>query len=686
MEINAYTFGPFRLEPRKRLLTRDGVPVPLTPKAFDLLVAVVERRERVVEKEEALRLLWPDTVVEEANLTQNVFLLRKALGDNQDDARFIATVPRRGYRFVAEVQEVAAHGDPATAGAEPASTWPAGRPARRWRALALAVSLPAGLGLAVWLGFLAGQRAAELPEPRFQRLSFRRGNVHAARFAPDGRSVVYSAAWDDQPARVFLARPENPESQPLDLPPAEVLAVSRRGDVALLLGAPRLAGHVTDVGTLARVPLEGGAPRELLENVAWADWGPDGESLAVVRVVGSAKKRLEYPVGRVLFETLPATCLGPVRVSPEGRHVAFLTCEADGQLAIAVVDTQGRRVAQARTPSWTSLLAWSRDGGEVWYSAASSDGLFPAVRGLTPSGRDRAVARLPGSVLDVAQDGRALVSIGHSRAGIAGQGPDALEERELSWLEGSIAQDLSADGRLLLFGERFAGGGPRGRIYLRATDGRTPAVFLGEGQPGGISADGRYVVVAGMKGRTGLTLLPTGPGEARDLDVGELRVYFARFFRDGRRLLIGAETPGRAGRLWVLSPEGAAPRAITPELTGIGVPSPDGRFVAAIGHDGSWIYPVDGGERRAVPGALPEEWPLAWSDDGWLYMARQDELPVTIWRVHLETGRREAWRALRPADPAGVNRLAPLVSRDGRSYAYTYVRELSDLYLVDGLR
>lgn len=680
MEISAYTFGPFRLEPRKRLLARDGVPVPLTPKAFDLLVAVVERRERVVDKEEALRLLWPDTVVEEANLTQNVFLLRKALGDNQDDARFIATVPRRGYRFVAEVREVAAP----TAAPEPAAT-PA--PPRHRLAL-VAVLVLLGLALAAGLGYWAGRRHAEPQEPpRFQRLTFRRGEIQTARFAPDGRSVIYSASWDDEPARVFVARPENPESQPLDLPPAQVMAVSRRGDLALLLRAPRLQGGIASLGTLARVPLGGGTPRELLEDVAWADWGPDGESLAVVRIVGGSTRRLEYPVGRVLAETRPAACLGPIRVSPQGSHVAFLACDPGEKLSIVIVDAQGRRVAQSRAPGWTSLLAWSPDGDEVWYSATTGPRqLYPEIRGLSRSGRDRTVARLPGAVLDLAPGGRALVALGQFRAGIVARGPDSPEEREVSWLEGSLAQDLSADGRLLLFGERFEGGGPRGRIYLRATDGRSPAVFLGEGEPGGLSPDGRLMVAA-IQGRPGLTLAPTGPGEPRDLDVGGLHVYAARFFRDGRRLLLGAEQPGRAGRLWVMDLDGGAPRPLTPELTGMGVPSPDGSLVAGIGHQGTWLYPVDGGgERRPAAGVQAEEWPIAWGDDGWLYVARQDELPLNVYRVEPLGGRRELWRSLKPADPAGVRRLAALVSADGRAYAYSYFRSLSDLYLVDGLR
>lgn len=101
----SYAFGPFRLDPAQRLLLRDGQPVPLTPKAFDILLALVENRGRVLEKDELMRLVWPDTVVEESNLTQHIFTLRRVLGEGPNDHRYIATVPRHGYRFVAEVRE-----------------------------------------------------------------------------------------------------------------------------------------------------------------------------------------------------------------------------------------------------------------------------------------------------------------------------------------------------------------------------------------------------------------------------------------------------------------------------------------------------------------------------------------------------------------------------------------------------
>ena len=435
-----YEFGPFRLEPARHLLMRDGEPVPLTPKAFDLLLLLVRERERVVAKEEALRLLWPDTAVEEGNLTQNVFTVRKALGDSSEGARFVATIPRRGYRFVAEVREV-----PATT---PVPEAPPPEPARQaprrrsWRVPAAVLG-----GLALLLGvYRLGQITAEPQLPALQRLTFRRGLINSARFAPDGRSIVYTGAWDGQPDRLFLVRPESPESQALEVPEGRLLSVSKGGELAMLLRAPQSTVPVMGTGTLARVPLTGGPAREVLDSVVTADFAPDG-SLAVVRIVDKTSKRIEYPIGRVLHTVHPADCLGDVRVSPRGDMIAFGDCKNPGT-RIVVLDRQGKRLLELPVSGWIGGLAWS--GDEVWFTT-SSGGLYPQLRATSLSGRERLVARLPGNLGDVGPEGRVLTGIGSLRAGILGVAPGETEERELGWLEGSAARDLSADGTLMLF-------------------------------------------------------------------------------------------------------------------------------------------------------------------------------------------------------------------------------------------
>jgi DNA-binding winged helix-turn-helix (wHTH) protein len=108
-----YEFGPYRLDASERLLSRDGEVVPLQPKIFDLLLVMVERHGRLLEKDELMKAVWPDTVVEEVNLANNISILRKTIGEN--GRQFIETAPKRGYRFVAEVREVGRDGHAPTA-------------------------------------------------------------------------------------------------------------------------------------------------------------------------------------------------------------------------------------------------------------------------------------------------------------------------------------------------------------------------------------------------------------------------------------------------------------------------------------------------------------------------------------------------------------------------------------------
>src|SRR5579864_7476216 len=106
-----YEFGPFRVDPDKQALLRDDKPVPLTPKAFDTLLTLIRNSREIVSKDELMKAVWPDAFVEENNLSQNIFMLRKALGDVSGDRHYIVTLPGRGYRFAAEVRTVMQEGD-----------------------------------------------------------------------------------------------------------------------------------------------------------------------------------------------------------------------------------------------------------------------------------------------------------------------------------------------------------------------------------------------------------------------------------------------------------------------------------------------------------------------------------------------------------------------------------------------
>jgi len=551
-----------------------------------------------------------------------------------------------------------------------------------WAVLTLAALL-AGLGA----GALIGARSRP-PLPSFKRLTFRRGAIAGARFAPDARTVVYDARWDAQPAEIFSARPESPESRPLGVAPAQLLSVASTGELAVLLH-PRYQRGFVNRGTLARVPLSGGAPRELLEDVQAADWAPDGKSLAIVRDVGG-RSRLEYPVGTVLYEA--GGYVSHPRISPRGDLVAFLDhpLQSDDGGNVAVVDGAG--TVKTLTAGWLSVagLAWAAAGDEVWFTGARV-GLSRALWGVSLSGKERPILEAMGplNLHDVA-GGRALLARDDLRREIVGLVPGDDRERALSWLDWSRATDLSDDGRTLLFTEQGEGAGRNPSIYLRRTDGTAP-VRLGEGISTRLSPDGKWALALRPGNPTQLQLLPVGAGDVQLLTHDDINHHWATWCPDGTCVVFSGNQPGRGIRLYVQALAGGPPRPLTPE--GIRITwhpvSPDGRTVAAVGPgERVLLYPLRGGEPQTVPGFVEGDRPFRWSADGRaLFLLRDGEVPAPVFRLDLATGRREPWKEFMPSDPAGVGLINPVfLTPDGRHYVYSFRRVLSDLYLAEGIR
>jgi serine/threonine protein kinase len=192
--------------------------------------------------------------------------------------------------------------------------------AKRSRTPLLAGAALLALFAVALASFFFGQRFAARPVPTFLELSFRRGALLSARFAPDPRSAVYSAAWEGNPEAVFISSASSTESRDLGLAETEVLAVSTTGRMAVLRHFGVSPNHFTHRGTLAQVSIGADAPRDLLDNVEGADWAPDGNALAVIHVV-SGQSRVEYPIGKVLYET--AGWVSHLRFSPNGDRLAF---------------------------------------------------------------------------------------------------------------------------------------------------------------------------------------------------------------------------------------------------------------------------------------------------------------------------------------------------------------------------
>jgi serine/threonine protein kinase/Tol biopolymer transport system component len=552
--------------------------------------------------------------------------------------------------------------------------------APRW----IAVGAIAGLLIGAAAGLFFGKRIWQANFPNYIPLTFRRGLIRTARFAPDGQTIVYSASWDGNPSDIFVTNEASPESRALGLTGAVLLGVSSTGELAVLLNS-RVTGPFTVNGTLARVPLTGGAPREVLEGVEWADWSPDGTQLAVVRSAGG-QDRLEYPIDTLLYAT--TGWISSVRISPKGDQIAFLDhgLRDDDMGTVTVVDLAGNK--KALTQVWPSVqgLSWSPGGDEIWFSPAGE------VRAVSLSGRQRKLAGLPGffNLHDVRRDGGALIAQDDRRRGMIDLTAGETKERDLALFDISLPADLSADGKTLLFYE--GGAAIRGNyaVFIRQTDG-SPATNLGPGRAFALSPDGKWALSSDPTKPTQLTLLPTRAGEPKLLPDDGIVHLDARWFPDGKRFVSSGDEKGHNDRLYVEDLAGSKPRAITPE----GVApfefaiSPDGKFVAAIGPDRKgFLYPVEGGEPQPIQGWGENDAPIGWSSDGQsLFIFERGKVPTNVYRLNLKSGQKALMRQLVPYDPAGVYMIGLVrMTPDGKTCIYNYRRILSTLSLAENLK
>ncbi|HEY1678831.1 MAG TPA: protein kinase [Candidatus Sulfotelmatobacter sp.] len=554
--------------------------------------------------------------------------------------------------------------------------------------------------VAVGAGLLGGKAlfsTKPLDPPLYRQLTFRRGSIRSARFAPDGQTILYSAAWQGNPVDVFTARPEAPESRSMGLGRTQLMSISPTAEMAVLLNSKAIGAWVS-MGTLARAPLSGGAPREMLEQVQWADWGPDGNNLAVVRDM-DGRNRLEYPVDKPLYQT--GGWIGHPRVSPKGDYIAFADhpLQGDDSGSLAIVDMAGKK--KMLSSQWFTIqgVAWAPDGKEIWFTASKS-GTDRTLYATTLDGKERIVARLPGALmlLDIAKDGRVLLIRATWRRELLGLIDGDTKQRELSWLDYTFPSDLSADGKTLLFDEEGGGGalaysktgGLTYAVYIRKTDG-TPAVLLGEGGAVALSPDGKWAIAQSQESPSQFRLLATGAGEARDLTKDNINHSWAHWFPDGKRILFAADEPGKGVRFYVYEVETGKSQVISHEgVNGTAfMISPDSKQIAAIGPDQKgYLYPVAGGDPKAIPGFNQGEQPITWSADGdFLYIYQPGELPARVFKLDLKTGQRTLWKELMPGDPAGVENIGPiLMTPDAKTCVFGYHRMLADLYLVEGLK
>ncbi len=562
-----------------------------------------------------------------------------------------------------------------------------GRPAPRIGRLRLA-----GLvAVALATGAVAGHflwRAAKPSTPTYRRLTFRRGNLGTARFAPDGRSVVYGASWEGRPLEIYTTRPEGPESTPLGVKNADLFSVSPSGELAISLRQQFLGGPA-GAGTLATMPMGGGAPRAIAEFIDKADWTPDGKQLAILRFA-DGRNRIELPLGKVVYASERGIRL--TRVSPRGDRVAMFGRSPAGNSLLAV-DLAGKSTTLVKEGIRGQGLAWSPSGDEVWFDDVGERGQF-LLKAVDLGGHVRVIDSLPVGLIvhDISRDGRVLVERYSSQPGILGLAPGETTERELSWFDRSSLAGLSDDGRSLLINEFGDAAGRNGAYYVRRTDG-SPAVKLGEGAGLEISSDGKWVLARPPGSEKSLVLAPTGTGAPVTVSFPAFeRVGNEALFPDAKRLLLQGVEPGGKLRLYVQDLPSGKPRPITDRAYGFapGNISSDGRWAAAWGEwtEDLFLIPIGGGDPRTVPNTKDLDF-IRWTPDGkYIFAAVSGSIPARVVRVEVATGKREPWKDLAPLERSGIIQVVPVfMTPDGKSYVYGYGRAAtSDLYIIDGLR
>jgi serine/threonine protein kinase len=566
------------------------------------------------------------------------------------------------------------------------------RDARGWRfrrphAIAGLVVMAALIAAAFLFG-RSRSTVSSFDHVAFDQRTFATQSVFAARFTRDGETIVYSAAAEGSNPAIYIIRPDNPTPSQVGNPGTQLLAVSSRDELAVLVH-PAYLGFRLFNGTLARMPLVGGAPRELLTDVREADWSPDGSELAIIHEV-NGKDRLEFPIGKVLFES--TGYLSDVRVAPGGDRIAFLEhpVKYDDRGMVGMVDLQGRH--QVLTEEYWGLqgLAWSVDGKQVLFAGAADAGFYQ-IHSTTLGGRDRLILPSAGSLTmhDMARSGRWLITRDDRIVRLFVKPPAEETERDFSWLDQSGSAALSNDGSLTTFINSSRDAGSTYATMVRRMDG-TPAVRLGAGYPTAISSDKRWVLSIVPTIPPQLMLYPVGPGKTRRLDSGELTSYTdALLFPGDSTVLVCGTKPDHAARCYVRSLAAATLRAVTPEGTQPGASiAPDGRRILARTDSGYFYFALDGSAPVPVPSLSAKDEVVRWSPDGRsLWITEDANIPLVVKQLDLATGRRQPLMSIQPATRAGVVSLSGLtLADDPRTYTYSAVEYVNRLFVVSGMK
>jgi Tol biopolymer transport system component/DNA-binding winged helix-turn-helix (wHTH) protein len=709
---SVYEFGPFRLDIPEGRLLRDGEPVVLPPKVFDLLAALVHREGRLATKDELMHEVWPDTFVDEGNLTQSVFTLRRALGDGTDGAKYVETVPRRGYRMAVpvlrpELEAVPVVATPplgvrelAPAVVPPPAVASAPNLGRLSR---LAASRPLQWGVAAvavvatgW--FAVGGIGRDPGRLRFETPTFNRvtttGDVVDATMSPDGRFI---ALVRGEAGRWGLWLHQIATGNTLQIGPDQDVLIDK---LTFSADGERLYFVKTQrdgAAALFATATLGGPERHILEGLSSpVAVSPDGASLAFVRWYPAEGERV-LMVSRadgsqpraLLKRRSPAVIMyqGP-SWSPDGTRVAVVANEAFGGQAAALLEVD---VATGVERAIATSLPWN-SGKAVW--TADGRGLLLAAGQLWhvsyPDGRVRQLTREVSSYgrLSLTRDGGALMAVQHvetSAMWLAEGGDPARDTHVLTesgfnhgvaWLpDGRLMFESATEGDVDVW-VTDRNGRSKGRIVSGAGIDYFPAT----------AASGTFFVFAsGRAGGSTIWRSALDGGGAMQISTEGVQ-YAPDVSPDGRWVVYHRADPTRSWLLWRVAATGGASKAMTDQPSTFPVYSPDGGWIVcnyrpAQSTAAGWVIAIlaaDTGEPRRlidVPG--PPTRRFTWSPDGrWIYYSAPDD---SIWRVGVDG---HGTHPERVRQFAGERVVTLRWSPDGKELAYVRHTEANDVVLI----
>jgi Tol biopolymer transport system component/DNA-binding winged helix-turn-helix (wHTH) protein len=687
-EVFFYEFGPFRLDLANRLLFCDEEVVHLTPKVFETLLILVRKSGQVLEKDELMSAIWPDSFVEEGSLTRSIATLRKALGEEHGEHRYIETMPRRGYRFVAKVHVATEDGfvpavvasqnivvtaadgvapEPVTLPVEASSTSARNSIKRRRQSFILATTLLLAVsGFAFWLvGWLNREKAAEpFHTIRMTRLTMT-GRARDVAISPDGKYVAY--VMGDAGRQGLVVRQVAAESEAQIVPPAETryrgLTFSRDGDYLYFVSRQKNEAELA----LYRIPVLGGAAQRLMGRVDSAvTFSPDGSQLAFVRespTLGESALVIARADGsgerRQAVRKLPASFSvdGPAW-SPDGKLIACAAVNFTGGLhyqmvAINVVDGS-EQVIGAQRWLWMKRVAWLPDGsGLVVPARQPAAGLTNQIWRLSyPGGEARRVTNDLNDYhgLSLTADAATLVAVQveelstiwvapRSNPGRAAQITQAPRRQDgyrgLAWTpDGRIVYSSNASGSKDLWRMNADGSRPE-RLTSHAGDNVSPAV----------SGDGRFIVfVSNRGGASRVWRMEMDGSRQQELTGGDLDLAPA-LSPDNRWIIYSSIKSGRR-TLWRAPAGGGEASPLTDTVTEHPAISPDGQWIACLYREGAdspssvAALPFAGGAPALFFDLPITPWPLVrWSPEGQAltYVDTRDEIS-NLWRQRLSGG------------------------------------------------